>query len=221
MQRVVIPNTVVSIGAYAFTGCPVLQSVVLPKGLTEIAERVFIRCNSLTDIVIPEGVTRIGAGAFLGCWDLRNITLPLSLKRIDQDAFLDAGLFTQVYYAGSPEQWGQIEIADGNMDFFEWEDIYYYDDSSLAVTKTKKGWQDNENKDQWWEVKYHRVPENAVVFIAFYQNGRLVTSYYEDDPSLRFSFTVSPPKEPYDQVRTMVFDSLQTLRPLSLVEINT
>ena len=64
---VVIPEGVIAIGNFAFSGCEGLTSVVIPDGVQEINSYAFSGCTSLTSVVIPEGVTKIDGWAFHGC----------------------------------------------------------------------------------------------------------------------------------------------------------
>ena len=66
----VIPNSVTSIGSFAFSNCSSLKSVTIPNSVTSIGERAFYGCNSLTSVTIPNSVTSIGDYAFSGCGSL-------------------------------------------------------------------------------------------------------------------------------------------------------
>ena len=59
-----IPNSVTSIGEYAFSGCTSLTSVTIPDSITSIGKNAFYSCKSLTSVTIPDSVTSIGNGAF-------------------------------------------------------------------------------------------------------------------------------------------------------------
>ena len=63
----VIPNSVTSIGDFAFFRCKSLTEVVIPNSVTSIGDFAFSRCESLTEVVIPESVTSIGDFAFSRC----------------------------------------------------------------------------------------------------------------------------------------------------------
>jgi hypothetical protein len=71
-----IPDTVTSIGAYAFGECIYLTSVTLPRGTSDLAINTyaFESCIRLSNIVIPESVTYIGPHAFQGCKALTSAT---------------------------------------------------------------------------------------------------------------------------------------------------
>ena len=61
-----IPDTVTSIGDYAFYGNYAIQSVELPAGLTHLGEGAFYGCSGLRSIVIPDGkVSAVGTISYV------------------------------------------------------------------------------------------------------------------------------------------------------------
>ena len=68
-----IPNTVASIGSYAFNSCTSLTSVTLPNNLTNIGNSAFSGCTGLTNVILPKSVTTIGSYAFNGCSGLKYV----------------------------------------------------------------------------------------------------------------------------------------------------
>ena len=70
----IIPDSVKSIGNYAFQNCTGLTSLTIGSGVTSIGEGVFYECSGLTDITIPYSVTTIGDSAFYKCSELTEIT---------------------------------------------------------------------------------------------------------------------------------------------------
>ncbi len=63
-QSTIIPNSVTSIGDWAFSSCTVLTSIDIPNSITTIGHAAFYNCNGLTSIVIGNSVTSIGGSAF-------------------------------------------------------------------------------------------------------------------------------------------------------------
>ena len=82
-----IPNSVTSIGEYAFQKSG-LTSITISNSVTEIKKGVFHDCPSLTSITIPNSVTSIGESAFNGCTGLTSITIPSSVTSIGGNAFM-------------------------------------------------------------------------------------------------------------------------------------
>ena len=79
----VIPNSVTSIGTYAFCKCSGLTSVNIPNSVTSIGRYAFEGCSGLTSVTIPESVTSIGWYAF-NCSGLTSVKVemesPLSIS---------------------------------------------------------------------------------------------------------------------------------------------
>ena len=89
---ITIPNSITSIGNYAFYGCTSLTSVTIGNSVTSIGYAAFYGCTSLTSVTIGNSVSSIGDSAFSGCRNLTNITIPNSVTSIGDWAFAGTGL---------------------------------------------------------------------------------------------------------------------------------
>ena len=69
----VIPNSVTSIGGYAFSDCTGLTSVTIGNSVTSIGNKAFYDCTGLTSVNIPNSVTSIGESAFYNCSSLKDL----------------------------------------------------------------------------------------------------------------------------------------------------
>ena len=87
-----IPNSVTSIGRWAFAGTG-LSSVTIPNSVTSIGDDAFENCATLTSVTIGTNVTSIGTNAFSECTTLGSINLPNSLTNIGSGAFADTMVF--------------------------------------------------------------------------------------------------------------------------------
>ena len=86
-KNTTIPNSVMSIGSYAFYGCSGLTSVTIPNSVTSIGDWVFYYCKSLTSVTIPNSVTSIGERAFYDCSGLTSVTIGSGVTSIGSRAF--------------------------------------------------------------------------------------------------------------------------------------
>ena len=62
-----IPDSVTSIGTFAFSGCNGLTSVTIGNSVESIESYAFEDCTGLTSVTIPNSVEIIGGLAFSGC----------------------------------------------------------------------------------------------------------------------------------------------------------
>ena len=137
LKNVVIPNNVTYIGSYAFYECTSLEEIDWPQSLSWIGEyafyncinlkaielhenlsiilwSAFARCSSLTTVNVPDKVTYIDVAVFSRCTNLVSIEMSENIDLIDESAFYMCNNLTEVYYAGTEEQWEVINIKSDN-----------------------------------------------------------------------------------------------------------
>ena len=83
---VVIPDSVVRIGNWAFSGCTSLKSVTMGNGVAQIGFDAFYG-TGLTSVSLPDSVTEIGSGAFRNCASLTSVKLSSRLTVIPDHLF--------------------------------------------------------------------------------------------------------------------------------------
>ena len=91
-----IPNSVTTIGVFAFYKCFGLTSVTIPNSVTDIKNYAFDGCRSLTNVTIPNNVTNIGNYAFRDCTGLTSVTIGSSVTGIGYYAFRDCTGLTSI-----------------------------------------------------------------------------------------------------------------------------
>ncbi len=94
--NMVIPNSVTSIGEYAFSGCNSLMNVIIGDGITSIRPQAFSYCKNLISITLPDSVTSIGNQVFYGCSSLKSITIPDSITSIGNQVFYGCSSLTSI-----------------------------------------------------------------------------------------------------------------------------
>ena len=88
LTSVEIPNSVMSIGDYAFH-CSNLTSIEIPNSVTSIGDFAFWVCDDLTSVEIPNSVMSIGDYAFQFCTGLTRIEIPASVMSMGDYVFGD------------------------------------------------------------------------------------------------------------------------------------
>jgi hypothetical protein len=91
-----LPQSLTSIGDYAFQSCSKLTAITLPESLTSIGDSAFYGCSGLTAITLPESLTSIGDLAFNNCSKLTAISIPAGVTSIGDRAFLSCRALTAI-----------------------------------------------------------------------------------------------------------------------------
>ena len=128
----VIPNSVTSIGEWAFSYCKSLTSIDIPSCVTRIGNDVFYDCTSLTSVNIPESVTSIGWDAFYNCTSLSSFKVNWATPQsIQSNTFDNVDLSkcilivpkgtSNIYKADA--EWGKfgkiVELSENNVITYE------------------------------------------------------------------------------------------------------
>ena len=101
IKAVTIPNSVKSIGNYAFSNCSLLTKVTIPNSVTTIEFAAFANCTGMSDLTIGNSVSTIDNKAFSGCSKLTSLTIPNSVTTIGNSVFSDCIGLTKVTIGNS------------------------------------------------------------------------------------------------------------------------
>lgn len=87
MQQIEMPNSVTTVGLWAFSHCTTLTKIKLSDSLTGINLYMFQDARNLYSIEIPARVVSIHRHAFRSCGWLTTVKLSSALETMSQDAF--------------------------------------------------------------------------------------------------------------------------------------
>ena len=111
-KNTIIPNSVTSIGDYAFSECSGLTSIDIPNSVTSIGDHAFSECSGLTSIDIPNSVISIDDYAFFECSGLTSIDIPNSVTSISWGTFSDCSGLTSINIPNSVISIGNYAFLD-------------------------------------------------------------------------------------------------------------
>lgn len=123
LTSVSIPDSVASIGEYAFKNCKALTNaaigsfafygmtnlteVVLADSVTSIGDYAFKNCSALSAIALPANLTFIGESAFYGCSKLSSIEIPAQVAKIGEYAFSRCSGLKEILFTGDAPTIGE------------------------------------------------------------------------------------------------------------------
>lgn len=116
IHSVTIPQSVTSIGDYAFSRCEKMDSLTINDAATSIGSWAFDECYKLTTLSLGKNITTIGDYAFLDCHTLDNVTIPPSVTSIGKSAFYRCYALTTLSLGENIEKIGSYAFAEcGNL----------------------------------------------------------------------------------------------------------
>lgn len=107
LSKLSIPSSMKSIGPCTFVGCSSLSQITIPASVASIVNCAFFECSSLKQIAILSPVPSIGSGAFYNCSPLIQIELPLSVTYIGPKAFYNCSSLARITLPPSMASIGQ------------------------------------------------------------------------------------------------------------------
>ena len=201
-----IGKNVTTIGEDSFSYCSNLETVkIVSDKLTSITDYAFYYCFKLSSINIPEKTTYIGRSAFNYCKNLSSITIPQTVNYIGINAFVNCNNLTDVYYKGRCVDFKKINIEYGNNSLIDAK--LHGLDISLNITKT----------NNIFLVSPINIYKNEYIIFVCYNGNKMVyvnPYIYTGESTIPFTTT-----EKYDKVKVMVWENSETCVPLCEAEI--
>lgn len=137
MTEVILSGGLKILGDHAFAECENIKALELPVGLEEIHQSAFYNCRRLQEMTVPDSVVSIGNWAFgyctnmarltvgqgvtelaenmmYRCYQMHTIVIKGKLTAIRDSAFDRCSGLLDIYFAGTQEEWSQIQIGINN-----------------------------------------------------------------------------------------------------------
>ena len=109
--------------------CSGISRIVIPDSVETIGDYAFCYIGGLSSITIGNGVTSIGTHAFSYCPNITYVFVGQSVKTIGEYAFYEAGRIETVLYNGDDAMWMSISIGANNSGLVNALRYYYSDDT--------------------------------------------------------------------------------------------
>ena len=198
-----IPNSVTSIGEYAFSGCSSLTSVTIGNSVTSIGGYAFGECESLKTVVLGSSVKVLEAAAFAYCSSIETITCySMRPPTVNQDALYGLDYSTIVYVPADylntykmHDAWGLYDVRPLGATSAETENVKI----TPSENEANVTWPSVDNAASY-ELVIKDKNGNIVCTLIFNANGQL-TSIAFNAPSRNgvpaqtqnagFSFTIT------------------------------
>lgn len=107
--KIILPDGLTSLGGRAFYGCGNLKEIKLGNRLKAVRNGLFVGCKSITEIELPDTVTGIGSDAFAYCENLETLTIGSGVTVIGEKAFTECNRLKEICYHGTREDWNKIK----------------------------------------------------------------------------------------------------------------
>ena len=106
IRKVVLPDSITSIGTYAFGYCTKLKEAIIPASVDILGSRSFQNCTGLSSLVFEGStISQIGTYCFANCTSLMEVELP-SVSVFREKAFANCKKLSRVDF------WGYVGQGD-------------------------------------------------------------------------------------------------------------
>ena len=178
LKKVTIPNSVTSIGNYAFARCVLLEEVIIPNSVTSIGNAAFFGCNHLKKVTIPNSVTSIGDSAFFNCQLLSTIVIPSSVTSIGDSAFSSIKADATIY--GYPDSYAEEYATQYNIQF---KSIFLgFQESNYSIDTNSNGdicLEFNSSNTNPEDINYEIRDENLLSIYKKEYKSETTDGYYD------------------------------------------
>lgn len=186
------------------------KSYTVPSEVKFIGFSAFRKCTSLETLDLGDNVTDIEYYAFDGCSNLKSITIPATVTIMGYRVFNETSALTDIYYDGTQARWNSIDSQASIPDNVT---IHYADLTDVAPVYMKTGSYTDTGFN--YNVYLDSTAIGKTVAVAFYNKNKLVSidyKTYNGEEYLEFERIWDFGS--YDSVKAMVWDSVESMKPV-------
>lgn len=138
IEKIVIPDSVTSVGSNTFKDCTSLQSLTSCQFDGFRGWFDYDLPQSLKEIIITEGREYISSEEFKNCPYIESITIPASVKEIGWEAFNGCSALQNIYYTGTIADWCHITFDQFtcNHPMYYAENFYLWENGAFELVET-------------------------------------------------------------------------------------
>ena len=131
LTAVIMPDSLKTVGGYAFTRCDNLETVVLGSSVEVLEDGAFDDCKKLRNITLNEGLQKIGGSCFSSCWKLESLQIPATVTLVRSGAFRDCKGLTRIEFMGDKPHFGSSVFLGTSAEAYHPEGNSTWDDGRL------------------------------------------------------------------------------------------
>ena len=104
----------------AFKGCKNIKHIKINECLDyDIAMSAFSGLTALESLVLAPKLSYLMTYAFENCINLKTVYIPAGVEHIDESAFYNCKQLSEIYFAGTSEEWKDLMHQDFTVPWFE------------------------------------------------------------------------------------------------------
>jgi hypothetical protein len=111
LETIELPDSLETIGAFAFVDCVALKNIKLPDSLLDLGQSAFEGCTSLTSLKIPKYVTNIAKSLVAKCPNLEVLYIPSTITEFSKGCFLNSSFKEIRVYGGELSKGAKISLT--------------------------------------------------------------------------------------------------------------